>query len=113
MFGGGLMLFTFIPCICGFMLGNPDIGGCCGCGLLMVTAVPRVDGGLWFTGLITTSGIELKSVCRLWGGMSTPGDMIAGELENGELMSWLPCAVVGLPESARMSSIRETEYLLS
>lgn len=60
-------------------------------------------------GLMTISGMEVKSVDKPWG-ISMPGDMIAGELANGEFMSWGP---LGLLESELSSSRRGTANLLS
>ena len=62
---------------------------------------------------ITISGIELKSACNPWG-ISTPGDMIGGELTKGEFMSFLEVGPPAeLPESLLSSSMRGMANLLS
>jgi len=64
-------------------------------------------------GLMTISGIDVKSVCRPWGN-SMPGDMMAGELANGEFMSLLlEEGPLGLLESELISSNRGTLNLFS
>lgn len=55
------MLWLFIPCICEPRFGKGDSGVCCVWWLFMPTVAPNEVGGAWLIGLMTISGIEVKS----------------------------------------------------